>query len=181
MLRVRTEFTGVIGGPYLSTMYFSGSDSTAAGAAVAALDTFWSALELMMVNTLSWTTLSDIDVLSDAGALTGVTSATPVSGVGQVSSAQLARQTQGLIRWRTGAIVSGRELRGRTFIPGPTETHNDAGPISTYVTALQSAADGLLGAASTSLIIHSRTHGVSEAAVTGSAWTDWATLRSRRD
>lgn len=179
-LRVRTTWLGMLGSPYLSTMYFSGNDQTAADGAVAAVAAFWGDLQGRISNQLDWQTLPDVDDIAPGGGLQGIFNVTPATGSGGAAGDPLPTANQGLIRWRTLNFTGGRNLRGRTFIPGPTEAFNDQGPISTYISQLQTAADNLLGSSAT-LMIWSRTYNGFHEAVVGSVWNRFAVLRSRRD
>jgi hypothetical protein len=96
----------------------------------------------------------------------------------------MAFATQGLIRWRTGVFIAGRELRGRTFIPGATESRSANGrPDSTYITTAETAAQDLLdnAALGAALVVYSVTHRQVELVQSRSVWGQWAVLRSRRD
>lgn len=183
MYRVRTTFTGVTGTPYLNTLYFFASGGTAQQAATAA-GNFWGTVDNNMVNTVSWTTDSEVPTIDPAtGEITLLTAVTPVTGVGTLSGAQLPLVTQGLVRWRTGAFAGCREIRGRTFIPGLSELGNNTNgtPESTLVSAVNTAASALISDASSTFAVYSRKLGNETAVVSGSCWTQWASLRSRRD
>jgi len=67
------------------------------------------------------------------------------NGNGDQAGHVLPRQTSGLIQWRT--LLSGRKNRGRTYVPFPTEAHNDTGfgPNAAYTTLLQALATDLYG------------------------------------
>lgn len=180
VLRVRTVWEGTTGSPYLSTMHFSGTDQAAADAAVAALDAFWSSVDDFVTTNLNWRTEPDVESIDANLNITGIFNTTPATGSGAVSGPELPWIAQGLIRWRTAQILAGRELRGRTFIPGATETHNDDGtPVASYVSGLQTAAATLIGTGIFGVL--NRSAGVLHIAVSASAWTQWAALRSRRD
>lgn len=179
--RVRTEFRGVQGTPWLSTMMFGTVNS--AQQSVNAVGVFWNALDARMVNTITWRTLNDVEEVGVGGELIGVTQTTPVTSVGQLAQDPLPWATQGLIRWRTGAIIGGRELKGRTFIPGLSELDNGAqgDPAGTLLTTIQNAADALIADVNSAFSVWSRRHGQVRLATVGSAIDKWAVLRSRRD
>ena len=182
MYRVRTEFTGMQGAPWLSTMYFNDTGGTPQQA-VTAVGAFWGAVDLHIDNEVDWTTLTDVEtVAADSGQVVDITSTTPVTGTGASSSEALPFATQALVRWRTGDFINGREIRGRTFIPGVTELFNDNGrPIAALVSTINTAAATLIGDANSLLDVWSRQNGLARAVVTGSAWSEFAILRSRRD
>lgn len=58
-----------------------------------------------------------------------------------IASAQpVANGTQALVRWRTAAVVAGRLVQGRTYIPGIAVNNLDGGQLSTaQQSALRSA------------------------------------------
>lgn len=182
MYRVRTEFNGLVGAPWISTMYFSDGGGSAAQA-VAAVGTFWGSVDNVMDSEVDWRTLPDVETVDEAtGNVTAVTQVTPVTGSGSLAAEALPIATQGLIRWRTGVYVSGREIRGRTFIPGLTETANDNGaPSAAVIGVLGTAGATLVSDANSVLVIWSRKNATAPPVVTTSTWGSFAVLRSRRD
>lgn len=196
MWRVQTQLSGpaIVGGG-ISTMFFDG-----AGLAVdahSAVASFWQAIPTLVMGDNAGSVLGEIALVRETdGQILQIESAPPVAidftGTGEVSS--LA--TQGLIRWRTSAFVDGREIRGRTFIPGPPEAFNVGGrPNASYMTALNDAAAALGDDPNSTLVVWRRPRPEQDppdpekparvgtfAVVTAvSAWQEWATLRSRRD
>ena len=78
--------------------------------------------------------------------------------------------------------VSGRILRGHTYIPGPTEGNNtDGKPSGAYKSAIAAAFTDFLAVPDTFPLVWSRTHGTVGPVLSGSCWDQWAVLRSRRD
>lgn len=183
VLRVRTEFTGVPGTPWLSTMFFAGGDQTAANAAVAAVADWWGDLDGDMTDEISWRTLPDVELINDSTSeLQDIFSVTPETGNGGNVNERLSPATQALMRWRTGSIVNGREVRGRTFIPGLTEQTNDAGvPSSGFTASANAAAATLVGLGILRIHPTSRIVNPNPEVIAGSLWANWAVLRSRRD
>ncbi len=115
LYRVQTVFTGVAGSPYYSTFHFSAGFGSAT-AAVAAAGGFWNAVDGSMFNECTWDIPGEVEVIDDStGNIIAVENATPQSGTGGLSAQPLPPATQGLIRWRTGQFVGGREIRGKTF------------------------------------------------------------------
>jgi hypothetical protein len=87
-----------------------------------------------------------------------------------------------LIKWRTGIYLAGREIRGRTFIPGLDAFTNAEGVVDTTVhDALSDDLATWLGGLSAPPLIWSRTHGDSAAVAAAEVWDQFAVLRSRRD
>lgn len=184
MLRVRTSFTSAIGGgPYLSTMYFTGDDDqSGADAAVAAVGTFWGAVDALMDTEVSWATVPEVAVLDNSGVLQDVLATTPQSGTGAVTASSLPLASQALIRWITGGFVAGRRLRGRTFVPGLTTNALSNGRLASGTqTTLDAAAEALIADVNTTLAVWSKTNSLTFPVEQASVWNELATLRSRRD
>lgn len=188
MFRVRTVFTGVQGTPWLSTMYFDESAGTAQNAATA-VGAFWAEVDGQLSNLVNWQTEADVSLIdTDTGVLQGVISTSPVNGSGSLSTEALGWVTQGLIRWRTGSIINGRSLRGRTFIPGLTSTGLDDGQMSAIQQGvLNTAASNLISSINATLQIWHRPNPVGSSTgdagdvLTGTTWPSYAELRTRRD
>src|SRR5690349_17726483 len=131
-LRVKFEFTGGDGGPWLSTMNFAGTTSTNAQDAADAVRTFWLAMQGLIHDTITGRVLPEVLIINDVtGNPEGIFSVTPGDPVDFVAGQPiLPEATQGLVRWRTGVFSGGHEIRGRTFIPGLTQNSNDQGSVA---------------------------------------------------
>lgn len=182
MIRITTEWQGVQGAPYYSNMFFDGVTEAEASAAATAAGVFWTAIADRIYTNLSGEVLGDHAVVDPAsGQTTQVYSGTPIAINCTDASPQMPPTVQGLIRWRSGVFVAGREVRGRTFVPVPSEASNTTGglPEAVYTADLQAAADALVSGST--LLCWSRVHGQTAAVSGASVWGQWATLRSRRD
>ena len=181
MYRIRTTFSGLQGAPYLSTFYFSDGGGTAQQAATAA-GNFWAAVDAKMSVAMTWVQDSEVaEVNVGTGAVEGVSSIVPMNGVGGVAGDALPPATQGLVRWRTGVFVAGREIRGRTFIPGCVESESNGLPAGSSTAVWNAAASALIADATSLFVVWSKTHGVEQVVTAGGAWNQFAVLRSRRD
>lgn len=185
IMRVRTVFQGVAGAPYYSNHYFT-DDATLSTAqdAIDAVDTFWTALSGNLTNAMTWNVEGTVARIDDVtGALNGQWAGVANAGVGGSAGEIIPRVAQGLVRWLTPNVVGGRMLRGRTFIPGVLESINTVSgvPTAAFVTLLATAGNALIADAGNELRVWSRTHGVSHPATAALGWTEWASLRSRRD
>lgn len=126
------------------------------------------------------------DVIDDAtGELVGEWSSTvdaSVSGTGVTPS--VADASQALVRWRTSAIVNGRRLRGRTFIPGISSQYLSAGNLSgSGVTTITGAASAFVTSAVGFRVWHrpsGGSGGQSADVTSASVWEEFATQRRRR-
>ena len=185
MLRVTTEMQGPPGAPFYTTMYFAGTTEGEASAAVAAVAAFWGDLTAEIAAGTTWTVFGEVEVVDPVtGNITGTFSDPDVSNAFTNSADPLPWSSQILIRWRTGVFVAGREIRGRTFLPGFTEAASDNGQVeSGVVSGLQTPVDDLLTAASGAggLAVYSPTNGQAALVSNGSVWNQFAILRSRRD
>jgi len=184
LYRLGTDWSGggVFGGGR-STLYFDTDGGSAQQAATAAA-TFWGAVDAFVCNTARWDLDPEVQMIDEAtGSIVSTDFVTPAGATGTDASAQLPPTVQGLIQWRTGTVVSGRVLRGRTFIPAAPEGQNDASgiPSAAYTAALDTAATALMNDANCQLAIYSKTHGVSGLVTDVTVWNKWASLRSRRD
>lgn len=182
MLRVRTNMTGASGAPWLSTMFFDGSTGTIATAAVAEVNAFWTAVKAHVSTPTVILSEPDVAIIDPAtGQQTGViaVATTPVSGSG-ASTLPFANQIY--VVWHTGAFINGRELIGKTFIPGPPTTDNNSGQVlGTAVTAVQNAAGALIASFGATFGIYSRTHHQFHGATASVTPNKFGVLRSRRD
>jgi hypothetical protein len=188
MLRVRVAWTGP-SSPLLSTHYLSPAteDASSALAAHIAVATLWNSVRAVISDAFTYTVQQQVDQLDLLGNLTGsFTVSNVASAIGQDAGDDLPYQNQGMIRWETGTFLDGRRLRGRTFIPGPTESASTGGaPTSAYLTALNTPAATYAGSSSNPVVWadhHDRVppFGATGDITSGAARTSFAVLRSRR-
>jgi len=186
MLRVRVSInsSAVAGGPWLYTSYWTGNDSqggadTARNAVVAFFNSFRAHQHTSVTNTL----VTVVDQLALDGTLTGqyVVAASAQAGLVNTSTL-LPPATQGLIHWRTGSFIGGRELRGKTFLPGMTEGENVQGVMDGTVNGLiLGYANTLRAVANPALGVWSRKSAAISTVSAAQVPTKWAVLRSRKD
>lgn len=200
LVRVQTVWTGVAGAPYYTNLYVIGPNSTGNGEALHAA---WAAFLTSIAGQLASPMVATVDPeLLEFDETTGnVTSAgssiTSTINFGNLAE-QLPHATQALIQWTTGGLVHNRRVKGRTFIPGVTETHNSplGLPLPAIDNPLETAVATFLSTMSGRLRIWSRPFvqsdpakaaanpsrpGSAHAVTTGSVAPYWAILRSRRD
>lgn len=182
LYRVQIVATGVAGSPYYTTFHFLGSAGSASQAAVDAAG-FYGVVDQYMSSDLTWdldTVVETID--SSTGNVVGVSDVSPASGSGAASGDMLPPANQGLVRWRTGNYVGGREIRGKTFLPAQMETNSTSGqPASAMITGVENAALALWSSPNSQLVVYSRTYNAFAPVTASSMWANWAVLRSRRD
>lgn len=185
--RVRSIVTGVAGSPYYVTGYFT-ADTGTATQCITAWHTFITGVASGPAGGFpvgsSVRTDAEVQVVDP---VTGNVVATEIGGTilstGSSASPLLPKANQFLIRWRTGNFVGGREVRGKTFLPLPSETAStDAGLVeAATLVALSGRAGQLISNADTVFVVWSRKNGLWWAASNGSCWEQFAILRSRRD
>lgn len=182
MYRIRTGMTGSQGGQLLSTQFFNVIGGLTAADAVADLHTFWTTVAGQIANDLTLQIeqeVAEVDIAT--GEVTGIVPVSSASISGGDTRNALSWATQGLLRLRTGTYVGGREVRGRVFIPAPTDGNNSNGqPATGYQTAINAALATLLGSSTSELMVYSRKHRDAVPVLSGTVWNQWAVLRSRR-
>lgn len=168
----------------MSNMYF---DEVAENAQVCA-DTaasLWEGLDGNMNSGVDWTTEANVAELNPAtGALLNIVTTDPTGGTGSGSGDMGARAAQVLIEWHTGVFAGGREIRGKTFVPGIVQSASagDGSVDSTLVTALAAfVGTWLVEPGNATPGVWSRKNGVIHPIATGAVANQFAVLRSRRD
>lgn len=189
MLKVTNTVTGtLVRGGGLSTWYYDDT-TTEAQDAVDAVLAFWTAIADRIATGIAITVSPEVEVIDPStGNITSVESATGGTVNGSEGTEPLAPALQGLVRWRTGVYVTSgsparsREIRGRTFIPGPTIGQSNNGkPEADYLSDVGAAAASYASSGPNASLVYSRTHDRAEPITASSVWTEWAILRSRRD
>lgn len=185
MLRVTVITNAPQGSPWYANHFFGGTTEGEAVAASDAVRALYGSFDNHRPSTIGSSNDTEVhNIDPSTGQTTEVFDVPQWTENGAHSFELLPYATQGLIRWRTGTFVNGRELRGRTFVPGLTEDYNVAGVpsgglpalmagyINTYITTSSAAGDPA---------VYSPTHKVAAIMTNGSFWSQWAVLRSRRD
>lgn len=176
--------TGVAGTPWYVNHYFTNADDqTGADESVAAVQAFWDALDGLQANEVVGTIealVSQINPVS--GDLTGVWSTAGGSWQGDSAGQLLPVGACGLVQFRTGVFANGREVRGKTFVPGFTEDTNTATgtPGASTQTALVAAGTALMSA-DPSFCVYSPTNNLAAIVTSVTAWNKYAMVRSRRN
>ena len=185
MLRVTVVHTGLEGLPGYSQHFFGGETEGEAVAAVTAVGDFWDDLSIVTSSALDSRTEPEVfNIQPETGMTLGVFNTTPRTMGGATAGDVNPFATQMLLRWRTGVFVAGRELRGRTFVPGTLEAQNTNGrPLSTALGFAQTAMDTFRtnSVPAGDLAVWSRKHGQAALVNSGTPWDQWAILRTRRD
>lgn len=183
MYRVRTVLTGVAGSPWYSNLHFDDQASGGAQGAIDAVADFWEAMEPFMSVDVDWRVEAEVMAVSPGtGNVENVFTETAAQGSGLNDVDILPTASQALLRFRTGAYVGGREIRGRMFVPGFTEAVSEGGnPTSGFLNSLNTAGEALRSGAGHQLLVYSRTGLIASPVTSVSGAPFWAILRSRRD
>jgi len=182
LYKVTQVATGVAGSPYYITGYFDAAFGTAQQAADA-----WRAF-LAPASTgyrtgLAFSAMTEVGLVDPVtGNLTGLTPVT-LAGMSMIGGTDpLPAATSLLIRWRTGQYAGGKEVRGRTNIPGMLESLSTSGlPDAALTSAWQTRANALLASANARHVVWSKKNAGACVTSSASPWAQWAILRSRRD
>lgn len=179
--RVRTVWTGFPGSPGYSNHYF-----TSAATPQACVDIVRDALVQLGTSASNQVTAT-IDAVvfsieSTTGDIVGTSTVTGRTASGTGTGDLLPVSTQGLVGFRTGNFINGRELRGRWFVPAMLENSNTAAGAPSSTVTLQLIASGnILINGAPDFVIYSRTHKEFSSATSAYSPVKWAVLRSRRD
>jgi len=184
LYELQTIWNGVAGAPYYSTVRaLTGGSSTAQDLADSWIE-FLQTIDIFWVDNLTAVVQPDVRIVNvGTGVLEGVDVVTGATIPGVSTGESLPRATMALIQWRTSQVVSGRFLRGRTFMPGFNEgTNNADGQLDSSVAAsLASEANDFVTRLGSDAAVWSPTHHVAASIESATVWSEWASLRSRRD
>lgn len=180
---VKVTYTGGPSADWYSRFYLDRTLSSTAQDSVDTVKNFFTTLRTAITDNVTMHVDPVVTVVSPTtGEPTGLEQVTGYTITGAVSNDPLPLQTQGLIYWNTGVWIGGRQIRGRTFIPGPCEDANDGdgNPVSGYLSTLASAASGFVTPADGQPAIFSRLHHNMYPIVSANVSTRWALMRTRR-
>lgn len=182
MRRYRVHITGPAGSPWLNTFYNDEILGTSAQDLATAVAAFWVGIRSILSTSLTITGDNLVTTMSEAtGEPTNEEAVTGFSTTGSDGGQPLPWQTQAVINWRTGTWVGGRQVVGRTFVPGLVIGGTTSGaPSAAVVAALQSAANSLISSDGAP-VVWSRTHHQTFGITTAAIDPRWAFLSSRRD
>lgn len=190
--RSKLIWTGFTGAPGYSVFHGSvfqadaQQEATDFSEAVAA---FGSLIAPYLPNAVSVQRVAEVEILEDStGTLEDVLTVPGRAAAQGSGGTNYAAPIGAVIGWNTGRIRNGRRMRGRTFVVPLANSayETDGSLLPAVVTGLTTAANTLLQAAGTELLVYGRptplaADGVS-GVVTGVRVPDMAAvLRSRRD
>jgi hypothetical protein len=186
MLRTTATWVNGPGTPFYTTMYWGGTTSGEAAFARTATRNYLNIFLPSVNNGYGGVINGDVERVDEAtGNILEVFAAADGVFVGASSAEVVPFTTQLLTRWRTGVYNAGRELRGRTFIPGTTEGVSTNGqPSASFVNSINGLLTPYVASvdvnAAGGLKIWSPTHGTSALVNQASLWNQFAVLRTRR-
>jgi hypothetical protein len=182
--RHRTIWSGIVGGPGVTTLYWDASTAPNLGA----WNTFLTAIVSRFPIVLTWQSQNSGDVLDDAsGRIIGAWNGTAQAAVNGTAAGGYSAPSGAVVNWRSSGIVAGHRVRGRTFLVPTTGAVQDTdGSISSAALGtLRTALGTFVAAAAPSLMVWHRPvnfAGGSSFPVTSADIPDKsAILRSRRD
>lgn len=182
---ILTDWNTPAGGGRVSVMYFD--DTVSVVSQRAALATLWTTLEPRLGSTVTWTIRTEgRNLHTGNGQLLGQwEDTTSRTGTGNdAASTVIPDASQVLFRWRTGIVVKGRFLQGRTYVPGMTAASLTSGNVSAAArNEWNTAINTFLGANVGLEVWHrpvNQSGGTTGFVLTGSVWSELAVLRRRR-
>lgn len=193
MQRIRASINYGAGAPGVITLYTLTSlpeDATSAQLCCDRLKDALTAGNTLFHDEVSFASDSFVDTIDPAtGAITGSDSVTPWTVLGAGSSFIAPPALQLAVTWKTGDIVNGRRVAGRTFV-GPLDygtIQDDGTPTATALTKLEAFANAWTDNGTTDVyaaVWHRPVGGSggSDHEITAHSFKDkFAVLRSRRD
>lgn len=196
IIRLRVDWTGFIGAPGYTNLYFR--DFTAGAitqgivdGSITKTDTWLDAYASSINNTVSYVINPTVDVIEDTtGELQGFMTGTPDTTRIGTQTAAYSAVSGGCINWYTDGVRNGRRIRGRTFmVPLAASAYGtdgtlDATKLATFRAAntamVSHTGDGDLGVWSRPSA-PAATDGVWYVANSSTMADKAAVLRSRRD
>lgn len=196
ILRVKINWTGFVGAPGYTNLYFSefvseGYTQAHADGAVAKAVSFVNGIKTYLPNVVTIGVDPTVEIVqADTGQLVGFFTTAPAAPSAGTASGTYSAASGVCFSWGTNGVRNGRRVRGRTFVVPVAGAYYDLdGTINnTAATSLRATGAALLATGGvTDFGIWSRpsskgaTDGVWHAAETATLKDKVAVLRSRRD
>lgn len=183
IVRTRTVWTGIVGSPFLTTVYVEGGEETSAQDALDVIDGLYTAWQTFTLPSLLWATENLVDIVdTTTGQIIRQESGDGGEGAGTAGGSDgkyLPEGTQFLVNLPTGVYQGGRQIRGKLYFPGPLESANAASgvPNATITNAMESACQA---AALSGMTVWSPTYLQANRPAAVVASRKWARLSTRR-
>lgn len=184
MLRTTSVGTGLAGSPYYTTLYWAGTDQADADDAVLAHQAYLVRCQNFQNQGLSSQVNPEVQSVNptNGDVINTFITATQTPTAGVSSTASIPRANQILVQLRTGVYVGGRQVRGRSFIPGIAAVAVDQATGRVDSSARTAIANGMQTIlTSLPALVWSRKNGVAYSVTQVTVGTEFAILRSRRD
>lgn len=185
MLEVITDITTYSGAGKVAVMYFA--DDADPLASVSAVTAFWDDATAPLVNATKFRVRGSGRRIDEAtGEIAGFYNVlAPAEVAGKVTGVQgVSDATQVLMQWRTGVVRAGREVRGRTFVPGLQTPALSGGNLDNNTRSMFVGAQANLLDPGLGFGVWSRPKegapGAHIQVAGGSVWNELAVLRRRR-
>jgi len=179
-----TDWVLPSGSGHVSVMYFDTAPTPVSQRAF--INNFWNSIRpLQAIGCTFNIRTSGRELDETTGTLTGAwAEPTVFTASGTSGSVPVPDTSQMLVQWRTGTIVGGRFLRGRTFVPALGIGQTSGGNVIPSAMASAVAASNALVASSAALQVWHRpisgSGGSAVPATSSSIWSEFAFLRRRR-
>lgn len=182
---VTALWQGATGLPGYTRLRWSGAQTASGAGAIAAnMRTFFDSIKSLLPVAVTISFGEVAQIFDTDGSLIDEVAVTPLpSPVVGTSATNFAAPAGAVLNWVTGEFVSGRRVRGRTFlVPLAQSAFQGDGTISTAaLSLLTTSATTLIGSNPNNLVVWRHTPPRSVHAVTGVSVPDRAAvLRSRR-
>ena len=184
IMRHRTTWTGFVGGPGVTTLYWD----AATAVNLPAWNAFLLAIQARFPTVVTWQSQNQGDVLeSTTGVISGSWSGPAQAAVSGTAVGTYGAPIGMVVNWRTAGVVAGRRVRGRSFLVpmSGNSVDNDGSIIAAALTTVRGALATFQAAAAPGLQVWSRPEGGgggSNHTVTSADVPDkTVVLRSRRD
>lgn len=180
LARITSVWSGWPGGPGYTHFYAAEGDEVALQSQTAV---FWGFIEDCLPLHVTVHTPASGDIIDDAtGDMVGVWAEGAAVDHSGTDAGSFSAPAGACITWHTGLFLSGRELRGRSFIvPMGATSYDGDGTLLAGRQAVLDVAAGNLVTGVGSLAVYSPTHHTSAPIINGIVADRCAVLRSRRN
>ena len=183
ILRIRSTWQNWPGAPGITDFYTN--DLTVA-TYVPVVRSFWDAIKALLPNGISIQVSGAADEINEVnGQLVGSQSTTTPAAVLGTAAGAYAGASGAVVNWNTSGVISGKRVRGKTFLVPLVGVNDTSGSLTTgTITSLQTAAAGLITGFGGTLVVFARprefTGGQAHVVTSASVPDLAAVLRSRR-
>lgn len=117
MLRVTTMWTGILGAPGYTNMFFDAFAEQDRQAVIDSVHSFWVGVNTWLPATARLRVSPEVAIVNHlSGEVDAFQQLTPPAEVQGIGQGAYSSATGAAITWLTGGVRAGRKVRGRTFI-----------------------------------------------------------------